>query len=73
MIIFWQGVHDVSQEFTFTLTQTIANSQDEDKAPPSSSGGEEFYKTSNHLQVFEMPEMVKEDAMMSPEVSKIQF
>jgi hypothetical protein len=67
LIFFWQGVHDVSQEFTCTITQ------DEDKAPPSSSGGEEFYKTSNHLQVFEMPEMVKENTMLSPEVSKNQF
>jgi hypothetical protein len=39
----------------------------------SSSRGEEISKTSNHLQVFGTPEMVNEDTMLSPKVSKIQF
>ncbi len=38
-----------------------------------SSGEEEISKTSNHLHEFVKPDMVNEDAMMSPEVSKIQF
>jgi hypothetical protein len=66
-------VQEVSKAFTFTSTKTIANSQEEDQALPSSSGEEEISKTSNHLQVFGTPEMVNEDTMLSPEVFKIKF
>jgi hypothetical protein len=66
-------VQEVSKAFTLTLTQTIANSQDENQALPSSSGEEEISKTSNHLQVFGTPEMVNQDTTLSPKVSLIQF
>ena len=66
-------VQEVSKAFTFTSTQTTANSQEEGQAMSSSSEEEEISKSSNHPQVFGTPEMVKEDTMLSPKVSKIQF
>jgi len=66
-------VQEVSKAFTFTSTQTTANSQEEGQAMSSSSEEKEISKTSNHLHVFGTPNMVNEDTMLSPEVFKIQF